>query len=129
MEGILERFFWYNCCNGAKPQTSRMKYITTKDAATGEKVQLSYTDYGSGRPVVLLHGWSLSREMWEYQLPDLVNGGLRCVLCCEGLVTAGATCPQRAVSPASHAVAGQLVTPQLTWRALAVASGSAACGW
>ncbi|MEI6948985.1 alpha/beta hydrolase [Paraflavisolibacter sp. H34] len=57
-----------------------MNYITTKEAATGEQVQLSYEDYGSGRPVVLLHGWPLSKEMWEYQVPDLVNGGLRCIL-------------------------------------------------
>jgi non-heme chloroperoxidase len=56
-----------------------MKYITTKDATTGEKIQLSYDDYGQGRPVVLIHGWPLSREMWEYQVPELVNGGLRTI--------------------------------------------------
>jgi pimeloyl-ACP methyl ester carboxylesterase len=56
-----------------------MKYITTKDAATGEDVQLSYKDYGAGRPVVLIHGWPLSKDMWEYQIDDLVNAGLRVV--------------------------------------------------
>src|SRR3954464_11055104 len=56
-----------------------MKYITTTDTATGEEVQLSYKDYGEGRPVVLIHGWPLSKEMWEYQMDDLVNAGLRVI--------------------------------------------------
>jgi non-heme chloroperoxidase len=56
-----------------------MEFITTKDAATGEEVQLSYKDYGKGRPVVLIHGWPLSKDMWEYQLDDLINAGLRVI--------------------------------------------------
>lgn len=42
-------------------------------------VRLHYHDYGKGRPVVLLHGWPLSSDMWEYQLPALVNAGFRCI--------------------------------------------------
>lgn len=56
-----------------------MDFITTKDAASGEEVQLSYKDYGQGRPVVLIHGWPLSKEMWEYQIDDLVEAGLRVI--------------------------------------------------
>lgn len=56
-----------------------MKYVTTKDATTGDDVQLSYKDYGQGRPVVLIHGWPLSKDMWEYQIDDLVNAGLRVI--------------------------------------------------
>lgn len=56
-----------------------MKFITTKDANTGEEIKLSYCDYGKGNPVVLIHGWPLSKEMWEYQLGDLINAGLRVV--------------------------------------------------
>jgi pimeloyl-ACP methyl ester carboxylesterase len=56
-----------------------MKYITTKDASSGEEVQLSFKDYGKGRPVVLIHGWPLSKDMWEYQIDDLVNAGLRVI--------------------------------------------------
>lgn len=56
-----------------------MKYITTRDTTTGEEVELSYKDYGQGRPVVLIHGWPLSKDMWEYQLDDLVNAGLRVI--------------------------------------------------
>jgi non-heme chloroperoxidase len=56
-----------------------MKYITTTDSTTGEEVQLSYKDYGSGRPVVLIHGWPLSKDMWEYQIEALVNAGFRVI--------------------------------------------------
>lgn len=56
-----------------------MKFIKSKDAATGEDVQISYKDYGSGRPVVLIHGWPSSKDMWEYQIDDLVNAGLRVI--------------------------------------------------
>lgn len=56
-----------------------MKYITTKEATTGEEVRISYKDYGHGNPVVLIHGWPLSKDMWEYQVDDLVNAGLRVI--------------------------------------------------
>ncbi|HEX8459928.1 MAG TPA: alpha/beta hydrolase [Segetibacter sp.] len=56
-----------------------MEFITTKDSTTGEEVKLSYKDYGKGRPVVLIHGWPLSKEMWEYQIEDLVNAGFRVI--------------------------------------------------
>ncbi|GAB4091559.1 alpha/beta fold hydrolase [Flaviaesturariibacter terrae] len=56
-----------------------MKVFKTTDKQTGEELQFSYSDYGQGRPVVLLHGWPLSKEMWEYQLDPLVNAGLRVV--------------------------------------------------
>lgn len=56
-----------------------MKYIKTQDKTTGEEIQISYNDYGEGRPVVLIHGWPLSKEMWEYQLNDLVGSGHRCI--------------------------------------------------
>ena len=60
-------------------KTVYMKYITTNDAISGEEIKIAYSDYGAGRPVVLIHGWPLSREMWEYQLGDLIEAGLRVV--------------------------------------------------
>jgi pimeloyl-ACP methyl ester carboxylesterase len=56
-----------------------MNYIESRDAGTGEAVKLSYEDFGTGSPVVLIHGWPLSKEMWEYQLESLVNAGLRVI--------------------------------------------------
>src|SRR5690349_13385697 len=43
-------------------------------------VQLAYEDHGTGRPVLLLAGWTLAADMWEYQVPFLVEAGHRCVL-------------------------------------------------
>ena len=34
---------------------------------------------GSGRPVVLIHGWPLSGESWQYQVPALADAGYRVV--------------------------------------------------
>ncbi len=56
-----------------------MKFIKTKDKTTGEEIKLSYYDYGQGKPVVLIHGWPLSKEMFEYQLDALVGAGLRVI--------------------------------------------------
>ncbi len=56
-----------------------MKFIKTKDSQTGEEVQLHYCEYGSGRPVVLIHGWPSSMEMWEYQIDALVSNGFRVI--------------------------------------------------
>ncbi len=32
-------------------------------------IELHYEDHGSGRPVVLIHGWPLSGRSWEPQVP------------------------------------------------------------
>ena len=56
-----------------------MKTIVKKDAANGEDISIAYADYGQGQPVVLLHGWPLSKEMWEYQVSDLVEAGFRVI--------------------------------------------------
>lgn len=40
---------------------------------------LHYTDFGTGTPVVLVHSWSLSSSMWEYQVDALLAAGHRCI--------------------------------------------------
>jgi len=42
-------------------------------------VFLHITDAGEGRPVVLIHGWPLSDEMFEYQYNDLINNKFRVI--------------------------------------------------
>ena len=61
------------------PKAFFMKIISTIDLQSGDEINLAYCDYGQGRPVVLIHGWPLSMEMWEYQLSDLVSAGLRVI--------------------------------------------------
>jgi len=42
-------------------------------------VRLHITDAGEGRPVVLIPGWPLSDEMYEYQYNDLINNHFRVI--------------------------------------------------
>lgn len=56
-----------------------MEFITTKDQQTGKELKIAYSDYGTGDPVILIHGWPLSREMWEHQLSDIVDAGYRVI--------------------------------------------------
>jgi pimeloyl-ACP methyl ester carboxylesterase len=51
-----------------------MPHLETRDGT-----RIHYKDWGSGPPVVLIHGWPLNADMWEYQMPHLAAAGLRCV--------------------------------------------------
>jgi pimeloyl-ACP methyl ester carboxylesterase len=42
-------------------------------------VNIYYEDSGTGIPVVFIHGWPLSGSMWEYQVTQLPQQGLRCI--------------------------------------------------
>lgn len=45
-----------------------------------DDIQIHYTDHGgSGRPVVLVHGWPLSGESWAATVPILLDAGYRVV--------------------------------------------------
>lgn len=42
-------------------------------------VRLHITDAGEGRPIVLIHGWPLSDEMFEYQYNTLIKNNFRAI--------------------------------------------------
>lgn len=42
-------------------------------------VRLHITDAGEGRAIVLIHGWPLSDEMYEYQYNALINNNFRAI--------------------------------------------------
>jgi pimeloyl-ACP methyl ester carboxylesterase len=44
-----------------------------------KNVKLHVTDLGTGKPVVLIHGWPLSDAMYEYQYQELVDKGFRVI--------------------------------------------------
>jgi non-heme chloroperoxidase len=44
-----------------------------------EPVRIFYQDYGSGKPVVLIHGWPLNHQSWEGQIRVLVEEGFRVI--------------------------------------------------
>ena len=54
-----------------------MPFITSK--AAKEQVDIFYEDYGSGQPIILIHGWPLSRKSWEKQVWKIVEEGYRCI--------------------------------------------------
>ena len=54
--------------------TTRAEYIEVEP-----NVRLHITDAGEGRPIILIHGWPLSDEMYEYQYNDLINAGFRAI--------------------------------------------------
>ena len=56
-----------------------MNHIKTGETLNGQPIQLFYEEWGQGQPVVLIHGWPLSHEMWEYQITDLVEAGCRVI--------------------------------------------------
>jgi non-heme chloroperoxidase len=42
-------------------------------------VDLFYQDWGTGKPVVLIHGWPLDGDMWEHQALFLAENGCRVI--------------------------------------------------
>ncbi|MTW84365.1 alpha/beta fold hydrolase [Virgibacillus dakarensis] len=42
-------------------------------------IELYYEDHGTGKPIVLIHGWPLSGRSWEYQVPALVEAGYKVI--------------------------------------------------
>jgi len=51
-----------------------MAYITTRDGT-----DLYVKDWGSGRPVILLHGWPLSSDSWDDHAMALAENGFRAI--------------------------------------------------
>lgn len=47
------------------------------DAKDGTKLHVK--DWGHGRPVVLIHGWPLNADSWEYQARPIAEAGYRVV--------------------------------------------------
>ncbi|MFJ5925045.1 alpha/beta fold hydrolase [Kitasatospora sp. NPDC092948] len=47
--------------------------------ATRDGVELFYKDWGSGRPVVFLHGWPLNGDAWQDQARAVADVGFRAV--------------------------------------------------
>ncbi|MDQ1230875.1 alpha/beta fold hydrolase [Sphingomonas sp. SORGH_AS_0879] len=51
-----------------------MPYVKTRDGT-----DIYVKDWGEGRPVVLLHGWPLSADMWDAQMMALAEAGFRAI--------------------------------------------------
>jgi len=55
-----------------------MPYIQSQKNSSSP-VNIYYEEYGKGKPVVFIHGWPVSHDMWEYQLDELSLYGMRCI--------------------------------------------------
>ena len=55
----------------AKPRTQA---IRTRDG-----LQLFHREWGEGQPVLFVHSWGLSSNIWTYQTAFLGDQGLRCI--------------------------------------------------
>jgi non-heme chloroperoxidase len=55
-----------------------MPYVTVGQENSAP-IKLHYEDVGSGRPMVLVHGFPLSGRSWEKQVPALLQAGYRVV--------------------------------------------------
>src|SRR5467141_4016994 len=55
-----------------------MPYVTV-GKANSSNIELYYEDHGSGKPVVLIHGYPLSGASWEKQVPVLLYAGYRVI--------------------------------------------------
>src|SRR5712664_2849692 len=55
-----------------------MPYVTVGKENSGN-IELYYEDHGSGKPVVLIHGYPLSGASWEKQVPVLLHAGHRVI--------------------------------------------------
>jgi len=55
-----------------------MSYMSVGKENSSDVV-LHYEDHGSGRPVVLIHGYPLSGASWERQVPALLNARFRVI--------------------------------------------------
>jgi len=55
-----------------------MNYITV-GKENSCNIGLYYEDHGTGKPVVLIHGWPLSSASWERQVPALLQAGYRVI--------------------------------------------------
>lgn len=49
-----------------------MPTCTTRDG-----IEIYYKDWGTGRPVVFIHGWPLSADAWEDQMKCVADNGFR----------------------------------------------------
>jgi pimeloyl-ACP methyl ester carboxylesterase len=53
-----------------------MPYISVGKENSGD-IDLYYEDHGTGKPVILVHGWPLNGASWEKQVPVLLKAGYR----------------------------------------------------
>jgi non-heme chloroperoxidase len=55
-----------------------MPYVTVGEE-NGADIQIHFNDHGTGRPIMLIHGYPLNGNSWERQERVLLDAGYRCI--------------------------------------------------
>ena len=63
----------------SEPRTLESRNYVTVGQENSAPIELYYEDHGSGKPVVLIHGFPLSGAAWEKQVPILLAAGHRVI--------------------------------------------------
>jgi non-heme chloroperoxidase len=63
----------------SEPRTLESRNYVTVGQENSAPIELYYEDHGSGKPVVLIHGFPLSGASWEKQVPILLAAGHRVI--------------------------------------------------
>ena len=58
----------------SRPAIRRPIRLETADGA-----RLHHIEWGEGRPILFVHAWALSSEMWKSQMVHLADRGFRCI--------------------------------------------------
>jgi pimeloyl-ACP methyl ester carboxylesterase len=64
--------------NDARPATAA-RSASRRQVIARDGTHLFHRDWGDGKPVVFLIGWTLTSESWAYQAAELSDRGLRCI--------------------------------------------------
>jgi non-heme chloroperoxidase len=62
--------------------TSMARATKPKQSAsieTSGRTNLYHRDWGTGKPVLFVHGWALNSDMWQYQMVHLAERGFRTI--------------------------------------------------
>lgn len=59
--------------------TSTAKVLPMPFIQTCDGTSPFYKDWGAGKPVVFISGWTLNSDPWQYQMISLVGHGRHCI--------------------------------------------------
>lgn len=66
-----------NLAQAETPSAPKLK--PRRPVVTADGARLFVRDWGAGKPIVFLAGWTLTSDMWAYQMSPLCDQGFRCV--------------------------------------------------
>lgn len=74
----VKRFTGFLSFTNIKKRRMKMTKLTV-GTENNAAIEIYYEDHGSGKPIILIHGWPLSGRTWESQVPALVDAGHRVI--------------------------------------------------